>query len=177
MDGSPTKYGSCAVTSAIARGRPYTNLVASIYRARAQQLQFSMSRRSAMGTTRSYGDHEPDHEVFLVSRIKEEYDQSGAHEDSIAEGMEKTGPLITGAAVLMVAVFAGFAFSGVLPIQMLGFGMAIAIALDSTVIRMLLVPVTMKLLGRASWWFPGRRKVESSDPQKHSDNSIPVTNK
>jgi RND superfamily putative drug exporter len=72
--------------------------------------------------------------------------------------MEKTGPLITGAAVLMVAVFAGFSFSGVLPIQMLGFGMGVAIALDSTVVRMLLVPVSMKLLGRASWWFPGRRK-------------------
>ncbi|QMV42867.1 MMPL family transporter [Cohnella cholangitidis] len=113
-----------------------------------------------------------DYEVFLVSRIKEEYDRTGAHEDSIAEGMEKTGPLITGAAVLMVAVFAGFAFSGVLPIQMLGFGMAIAIALDSTVIRMLLVPVTMKLLGRASWWFPGRRKLEPSQPRKRSDNSL-----
>ncbi|MFC4303243.1 MMPL family transporter [Cohnella boryungensis] len=99
-----------------------------------------------------------DYEVFLVSRVKEEFDQTGAHEDSIAEGMEKTGPLITGAAVLMVAVFAGFSFSGVLPIQMLGFGMGVAIALDSTVVRMLLVPVSMKLLGRASWWFPGRGK-------------------
>lgn len=98
-----------------------------------------------------------DYEVFLVSRIKEEYDRTGLHEDSIAEGMEKTGPLITGAAVLMVAVFAGFSFSGVLPIQMLGFGMAVAIALDSTVIRMLLVPVSMKLLGKLSWWFPGRK--------------------
>lgn len=118
-----------------------------------------------------------DYEVFLVSRVKEEYDRTGAHEESIAEGMEKTGPLITGAAVLMVAVFAGFAFSGVLPIQMLGFGMAIAIALDSTVIRMLLVPVTMKLLGRASWWFPGRSKLEPSNPRKRSDNSVPVPNK
>ncbi|TFE23381.1 MMPL family transporter [Cohnella luojiensis] len=118
-----------------------------------------------------------DYEVFLVSRVKEEHDRTGAHEDSIAEGMEKTGPLITGAAVLMIAVFAGFAFSGVLPIQMLGFGMAVAIALDSTVIRMLLVPVTMKLLGRASWWFPGRRKPELPNTRKRSDNSIPVTNK
>ncbi len=118
-----------------------------------------------------------DYEVFLVSRIKEEYDRTGAHEESIAEGMEKTGPLITGAAVLMVAVFAGFAFSGVLPIQMLGFGMAIAIALDSTVIRMLLVPVTMKLLGRASWWFPGRRKAQISNPRKRSDNSLSLENK
>ncbi|WP_256758610.1 MMPL family transporter [Cohnella sp. WQ 127256] len=118
-----------------------------------------------------------DYEVFLVSRIKEEYDRTGAHEDSIAEGMEKTGPLITGAAVLMVAVFSGFAFSGVLPIQMLGFGMAVAIALDATVIRMLLVPVTMKLLGRASWWFPGRSKIEPKNLHKRSDNSAPLPNK
>jgi RND superfamily putative drug exporter len=115
-----------------------------------------------------------DYEVFLVSRVKEEYDRTGAHEDSIAEGMEKTGPLITGAAVLMVAVFAGFAFSGVLPIQMLGFGMAIAIALDSTVIRMLLVPVTMKLLGRASWWFPGRSRQEHSDSGSQKRSEQPV---
>ncbi len=119
-----------------------------------------------------------DYEVFLVSRIKEEYDRTGNHEESIAEGMEKTGPLITGAAVLMVAVFAGFAFSGVLPIQMLGFGMAIAIALDSTVIRMLLVPVTMKLLGRASWWFPGRPKADPSNPERRRiDNPVTISNK
>lgn len=118
-----------------------------------------------------------DYEVFLVSRIKEEYDRTGKHEDSIAEGMEKTGPLITGAAVLMIAVFAGFAFSGVLPIQMLGFGMAVAIALDSTVIRMLLVPVTMKLLGRASWWFPGRSRQESSNPRKRTDKPVTISNK
>jgi RND superfamily putative drug exporter len=118
-----------------------------------------------------------DYEVFLVSRIKEEHDRTWKHEDSIAEGMEKTGPLITGAAVLMVAVFAGFAFSGVLPIQMLGFGMAVAIALDSTVIRMLLVPVTMKLLGRASWWFPGRSQHESSEPDKRTDKPVTISNK
>jgi RND superfamily putative drug exporter len=119
-----------------------------------------------------------DYEVFLVSRIKEEYDRTGNHVESISEGMEKTGPLITGAAVLMVAVFSGFAFSGVLPIQMLGFGMAIAIALDSTVIRMLLVPVTMKLLGRASWWFPGRRQSEPShSPQKLTDKPVKISNK
>jgi RND superfamily putative drug exporter len=120
-----------------------------------------------------------DYEVFLVSRVKEEHDRTGEHEESIAEGMEKTGPLITGAAILMIAVFAGFAFSGVLPIQMLGFGMAVAIALDATVIRMLLVPVTMKLLGKASWWFPGRKRPEPepSNPPKRSDKPLPLANK
>lgn len=102
-----------------------------------------------------------DYEVFLVSRIKEEYDKTGNNEESIAEGIEQTGPLITGAAVLMFAVFAGFAFSGALPIQMLGFGMAVAIALDATVIRMLLVPLSMKLLGDLNWWFPERKTTKS----------------
>lgn len=97
-----------------------------------------------------------DYEVFLVTRIKEEYELTGNHERSIETGMAKTGPLISGAALLMLAVFAGFAFSGVLPIQMLGFGMAVAILLDATVIRLLLVPVSMKLLGKLSWWKPGR---------------------
>jgi putative drug exporter of the RND superfamily len=103
-----------------------------------------------------------DYEVFLVSRMKEHYDATGDNDASIAEGMEKTGPLITGAAVLMFAVFAGFAFSGALPIQMLGFAMAIAIALDATVVRMLLVPVSMKLLGRLNWWMPGRARSRQS---------------
>ncbi|WEK54784.1 MAG: MMPL family transporter [Candidatus Cohnella colombiensis] len=106
-----------------------------------------------------------DYEVFLVSRIKEEYDQNGDNEEAILEGMEKTGPLITGAAVLMVAVFTGFSFSGVPPIQMLGFGMAIAILIDSTVIRMLLVPVAMKLMGKYNWWFPGRKTVKTIEKQ------------
>lgn len=104
-----------------------------------------------------------DYEVFLVTRMKEEYELTGKHEQSIATGMEKTGPLITGAALLMLAVFSGFAFSGVLPIQMLGFGMAVAIFLDATVIRLLLVPVSMKLLGKLSWWYPGKYKQSKND--------------
>ncbi|WP_162462946.1 MMPL family transporter [Paenibacillus psychroresistens] len=111
-----------------------------------------------------------DYEVFLVSRIKEEYNKTGNNDESIAEGMEKTGPLITGAAILMFAVFAGFAFSGALPIQMLGFGMAVAIALDATVVRMFLVPVAMKLLGRMNWWFPGRSQVEAVQVRKPLSN-------
>jgi RND superfamily putative drug exporter len=77
--------------------------------------------------------------------------------------MAKTGPLITGAALLMIAVFSGFAFSGVLPIQMLGFGMAVGIFIDATFIRLLLVPVSMKLLGRLGWWYPGKRKNQKGN--------------
>lgn len=102
-----------------------------------------------------------DYEVFLVSRVKEHYDESGDNEESVEVGMEQTGPLITGAAFLMIAVFTGFAFSTMLPIQTLGFGMAVAIMLDASVVRLIIVPAAMKLLGRWNWWLPGvRNKTE-----------------
>ncbi len=66
--------------------------------------------------------------------------------------------MISGAALIMVVVFGSFAFAGVLPMQQLGLGMAVAIALDATIVRLLLVPATMKLLGDWNWWFPGKRK-------------------
>lgn len=99
-----------------------------------------------------------DYEVFLVSRIKEHYDESGDNEESVAVGLEATGPLITGAAFLMIAVFTGFAFSTMLPIQTLGFGMAVAIFLDASLVRMIIVPAAMKLLGGWNWWLPGQRR-------------------
>src|SRR5690606_21074990 len=102
-----------------------------------------------------------DYEVFLVSRIKEHYEESGDNEESVAVGLEATGPLITGAAFLMIAVFTGFAFSTMLPIQTLGFGMAVAIFLDASLVRMIIVPAAMKLLGGWNWWLPGQRRRES----------------
>ena len=104
-----------------------------------------------------------DYEVFLISRVKEHYDETGRNEESVVVGLEKTGPLITGAALLMIAVFTGFAFSSMLPIQMLGFGMAVAIFLDATIVRMMIVPAAMKLLGKWNWWFPGSKS-------KHTPN-------
>lgn len=98
-----------------------------------------------------------DYEVFLVGRVQEHYEETGNNEESIAVGLQTTGPLITGAAVLMIAVFTGFAFSSMLPIQMLGFGMAVAILLDATIVRLLIVPSAMKLLGQWNWWMPGRK--------------------
>lgn len=96
-----------------------------------------------------------DYEVFLLTRVKEEYNGGKSNEESVALGLEKTAPMISGAAVIMVAVFASFAFAGILPMQQLGLGMAAAIALDATVVRLLLVPAAMKLLGYWNWWFPG----------------------
>lgn len=98
-----------------------------------------------------------DYEVFLLTRVKEEYIGGKSNEDSVAHGLEKTAPMISGAATIMVAVFASFAFAGLLPMQQLGLGMAVAIALDATIVRLVLVPATMKLLGKWNWWFPGRK--------------------
>ncbi|RJQ80744.1 MMPL family transporter [Pseudonocardiaceae bacterium YIM PH 21723] len=97
-----------------------------------------------------------DYEVFLLSRVRENYLRSGDNRSAVAEAVESTAPLISGAAILMVAVFGAFAFTGMVPIEQLGFGMAVAILLDATVVRLLIVPATMRLMGRWNWWFPGR---------------------
>ncbi|NJP66793.1 MMPL family transporter [Streptomyces spiramenti] len=98
-----------------------------------------------------------DYEVFLLSRVREDYLATGDNTGSVARGMADTMPLISGAAVLMVAVFSAFAFTGIIPIQQLGLGMALAIALDATVVRLLIVPASMRLMSRWNWWLPGRR--------------------
>lgn len=114
-----------------------------------------------------------DYEVFLLSRVREDYVATGDDIGSVARGMSATMPLISGAAVLMVAVFAAFAFTGILPIQQLGLGMALAIALDATVIRLLVVPASMRLMSRVNWWLPGRRDPAGHPPTPHSAR-IPV---
>ncbi len=98
-----------------------------------------------------------DYEVFLLSRVREHYLLTGDNTASVAVGMARTAPLISGAALLMVVVFGAFAFAGILPIKQLGFGMAVAIALDATVVRLMLVPASMRLLGALNWWMPRLR--------------------
>lgn len=105
-----------------------------------------------------------DYEVFLLDRVREEYVATGDNTASVARGLTRTAPLISGAAVLMVAVFGAFGFAGIVPIQQLGFGMAVAILLDATLVRLLLVPASMRLMGRWNWWLPGRRNP--THPQK-----------
>ncbi|MDP9493814.1 MAG: MMPL family transporter [Actinomycetota bacterium] len=95
-----------------------------------------------------------DYHVFLLSRIKERYDQTGNNTDSVAYGLRTTGALITGAAVIMVAVFAGFAAGRLVSFQQMGFGLAIAVLIDATVVRSILVPASMRLLGDWNWYFP-----------------------
>ncbi len=95
-----------------------------------------------------------DYEVLLLSRIQEEYRRTGDNTRAVAEGLERSGRLITAAAAIMVAVFTGFALADVVIIKSIGVGMAIAVALDATLVRALIVPATMRLLGDLNWWAP-----------------------
>ena len=95
-----------------------------------------------------------DYEVFLLSRIKEEYDVTGDNTESVARGLAGTGRVVTSAALIMVVVFLSFVSSPVPSLKMLGLGLATAILVDATIIRMVLVPATMALLGKANWWLP-----------------------
>ncbi|HSU01423.1 MAG TPA: MMPL family transporter [Nocardioides sp.] len=95
-----------------------------------------------------------DYEVFLLSRVKEDYDATGDARGSVVRGLAATGKVISSAAAIMVAVFLGFATEVDVLLKMLGIGMAAAILLDATLVRMVLVPATMSLLGRANWWMP-----------------------
>jgi putative drug exporter of the RND superfamily len=95
-----------------------------------------------------------DYEVFLLSRIKEAWDQTGDNDRAVALGLQRSGRIVTSAAALIVIVFLGFAAGELLTIKAVGLGMAIAVVLDATVVRMLLVPATMRLMGRWNWWAP-----------------------
>lgn len=95
-----------------------------------------------------------DYEVFLLSRIKEEYDLSGDNERSVAAGLEHTGRIVTAAALLLAVVLVAFGMSGVSFIKMFGFGMALAVLADATLVRATLIPAFMKLAGNANWWAP-----------------------
>jgi putative drug exporter of the RND superfamily len=96
-----------------------------------------------------------DYEVILLSRIQEAYRRTGDNTASVAEGLAKTAGVITGAALIMVTVFAAFALAEVITIKSIGVGMALAVAIDATIIRVLLVPSLMRLMGRWNWWAPG----------------------
>jgi RND superfamily putative drug exporter len=95
-----------------------------------------------------------DYEVFLISRIREEYDRTGDNAESVARGLAGTGRVITSAALIMIVVFLSFIASPVPSLKMLGLGLAVAILIDATIVRMVLVPAAMALLGNANWWLP-----------------------
>ncbi|HJZ29298.1 MAG TPA: MMPL family transporter, partial [Streptosporangiaceae bacterium] len=95
-----------------------------------------------------------DYEVFLLSRIRERYDQTGDNTVAVAAGLQRTGGVITSLALLLIIVVGAFSASGITFIKLMGVGMIVALLVDATIIRVLLVPATMRLLGRANWWAP-----------------------
>jgi RND superfamily putative drug exporter len=95
-----------------------------------------------------------DYEVFLLSRVREEWDRTGDNTRAVAAGVQRSGRIITSAALLLAVVIGGFATSGIVFLKMIGVGMLVAVLLDATVVRALLVPATMRLLGRANWYAP-----------------------
>jgi len=112
-----------------------------------------------------------DYHVFLLTRIREHYDRTGNNTEAVAYGLRTTAGIITGAAIIMVAVFTGFALGRLGPFQQMGFGLAVAVFMDATIVRTLLVPASMRLLGDVNWYLPSwlqwlpKLNVEGREPE------------
>ena len=96
-----------------------------------------------------------DYEVFLLSRVREEYVKTGDNHEAVVRGLSSTARVITSAALIMISVFGAFVLSDDPNGKLFGVGLAVAVLIDATLVRMVLVPATMSLLGRANWWLPG----------------------
>jgi len=120
-----------------------------------------------------------DYQVFLLSRIKERYDRSGSTVEAVTHAVSSTARLITGAALIIVAVFAGFAMGDLVMFQQMGFGVAVALLIDATIIRSVLLPAAMRLLGSWNWYLPSwlewlpRIEVEAADGGEHRPATSP----
>ncbi|MEX0913868.1 MAG: MMPL family transporter, partial [Demequina sp.] len=99
-----------------------------------------------------------DYDLFLLARVKELVDKGMSNDEAVRVGLQRSGRIITSAAAVIILVFLGFAFGELLVIKQVGFGLAFAVLLDATVVRMLLVPATMTLLGDYNWWAPAPLK-------------------
>jgi putative drug exporter of the RND superfamily len=121
-----------------------------------------------------------DYHVFLLSRIREEYDKTHDNTEAVAYGLRTTAGIITGAALIMVAVFTGFAAGRLGPLQQMGFGLAVAVFMDATIVRSLLVPASMRLLGDWNWYLPRwlqwlpKVNVEGREPELAAAEEEPV---
>jgi putative drug exporter of the RND superfamily len=122
-----------------------------------------------------------DYHVFLLSRIREEYDKTHDNTEAVAYGLRTTAGIITGAALIMVAVFTGFAAGRLGPLQQMGFGLAVAVFMDATIVRSLLVPASMRLLGDWNWYLPRwlrwlpQVRVEGREPTLTAPDQEPVS--
>jgi RND superfamily putative drug exporter len=112
-----------------------------------------------------------DYEVFLLSRVKEEWERTGDNRHSVATGLQRSGRIITSAAAIVVVVTASFVSADVIIIKALGLGIALAVLIDATIVRALLVPATMRLMGRWNWWMPAwlDRRLPGSSLAERSD--------
>ena len=123
-----------------------------------------------------------DYEVFLLSRIREEYLKTGNNVESVVSGISTTARVITSAALIMIAVFLSFVTQPDPIAKMFGIGLAVAVFIDATIVRIVLVPATMVLLGDTNWWLPGwldrilpKMSLESaSDPEAVEQEPVPV---
>ena len=109
-----------------------------------------------------------DYQVFLLSRIKERYTQTGDTAGAVAFGVGSTARLITGAALIIIAVFGGFAAGDLVMFQQMGFGVAVALLVDATIVRCVLVPASMKLLGERNWYLPVVAELGAGRPRRRS---------
>jgi RND superfamily putative drug exporter len=120
-----------------------------------------------------------DYEVFLLSRVRERWDVSHDNEDAVATGVQHTGKIITSAAILLAVVIGAFSTSSIVFIKMIGVGMLVAVLVDATIVRLLLVPATMRLLGTLNWWAPGplrrwyeRHGIRESEPARPEPSPV-----
>ena len=120
-----------------------------------------------------------DYHVFLLSRIRERFMETGDNGEAVAYGLRSTGRLITGAALIMVAVFGGFALGDLVAMQQVGFGLAVAVLIDATIVRCVLVPASMRLLGTWNWYLPNALRwlpkldVEGGSPRPNLPAPMP----
>jgi RND superfamily putative drug exporter len=120
-----------------------------------------------------------DYEVFLLSRMKEEFDRTGDNATAVADGLAATARVITAAAIIMVCVFSAFVLGDDRNLKLFGLGMAVAVLVDATIVRMVLVPATMELLGARNWWIPKwldrvlpHLNVEGTHPEAHVEAAV-----
>ncbi len=110
-----------------------------------------------------------DYEVFLLSAVREHYDRTHDNANAVAEGLASTARVITAAALIMVFVFGSFVVSDLRALKLVGLGLAVAVAVDASIVRIVLVPATMELLGDANWWFP--RWLSRVVPEIHVEDA------
>jgi putative drug exporter of the RND superfamily len=113
------------------------------------------------------------HQVFLISRVREEYERTGDTRRAVTRGLARTAKVITAAAAIMIAIFTTALLGPDVSVMQIGLGMAVAVLIDATIIRMVLVPAVMELCGKANWWMPGRRtpKATLAPPPKFGEEA------